>query len=32
MVDFEEDSINSSDWYLYDADEFGLGANVLVTW
>jgi hypothetical protein len=31
-VDFEEDSINSSDWYLYDADEFGLGANVLVTW
>jgi len=31
-IDFEEDTRADPDWYFYDADEFGVGANVAVTW
>lgn len=28
-VEFENDNRGDPDWYLYDADEFGLGVNIL---
>jgi hypothetical protein len=31
-IDFENGSRGDSDWYLYDADEFGLGLSVLYNW
>ena len=31
-VDFEEDNRGDPNWYRYDANEFGVGANVLFTW
>ena len=32
VVDFENDSEGDSDWYLYDADEFGAGLSFLYHW
>jgi hypothetical protein len=31
-IEFENDDRGDADWYLYDADEFGAGFNVLYTW
>lgn len=31
-IDFENGSKGDSDWYLYDANEFGWGINVLYNW
>jgi len=31
-IDYEEGSKGDSDWYLYDADEFGIGAAILYLW
>lgn len=31
-VEYENGTPGDSDWYLYDADEFGVGLSVLVTW
>ena len=31
-IDYEEGSEGDSDWYLYDADEFGLGVGVVYSW
>lgn len=31
-IDFEEGSRGDDDWYLYDADEFGWGLNVMYNW
>jgi hypothetical protein len=30
-IEYENDDPGDPDWYLYDADEFGLGFNVLYT-
>jgi hypothetical protein len=30
-IEFENDDPGDPDWYLYDADEFGLGFNILCT-
>ena len=32
VVEFENDSEGDSDWYLYDADEFGAGLSFLYHW
>lgn len=32
MIDFENDSAGDSNWYLYDADEFGPGISIMYTW
>jgi hypothetical protein len=31
-IEYENDNRGDPDWYLYDADEFGAGVNVLYTW
>lgn len=31
-VDYENDDPGDSSWYLYDADEFGVGLNIMYTW
>ena len=31
-IDYEEGDEGDSDWYLYDADEFGVGAAILYLW
>lgn len=31
-VEFEEASMNDSNWYLYDVDEYGLGLSIAYNW
>ena len=31
-IDYEENSEGDNDWYLYDADEFGVGVGIALVW